>query len=372
MTKRMAQAITNLMPAEVSGGRSARPSFMNSQVDPQMPQSTSQTRRAFIYFQLPIAIWFRRPACALIGNRHLAIGNDLFGRIREFDDRKRSTLWIVQDGEPSDTGNVFGRLHYAAANLGDFLRYRVTVVDGKVHQPVRRDSSHLGSYLVHATVTTIAVLEDRVSDRASGKRFCGPTKHVTVKLTCRRSIAGAELVPAKRTGHVVNYRASVLFGLPDREHCVSRIFDHSHAADTAYVKWAIHYHCAGGFRFFARFVSVVDEDITQPVWGNSLGHHVRHHFVKTTDVFAGELNHGVDHVRAHRVIFVFPAKELGVKIFGVIAAARSELNPTESAGLQFRRLLHSCFSHVNQSSLSSDKWGATHFRESKRIVTNQR
>jgi hypothetical protein len=48
MTKRITQAITNLMPAKVSGGRSARPSLMNSQVDPQMPQSISQTRRAFI------------------------------------------------------------------------------------------------------------------------------------------------------------------------------------------------------------------------------------------------------------------------------------------------------------------------------------
>jgi hypothetical protein len=46
--KTIVQAMTNLMPAKVNGGRSARPSLIKSQVDPQMPQSTSQTRRAFI------------------------------------------------------------------------------------------------------------------------------------------------------------------------------------------------------------------------------------------------------------------------------------------------------------------------------------
>jgi len=50
------QAITNLIPAKVNGGSAARPSLMNSQVDPQMPQSINQTRRAFIAnFRSPIA-----------------------------------------------------------------------------------------------------------------------------------------------------------------------------------------------------------------------------------------------------------------------------------------------------------------------------
>lgn len=40
--------MTNLIPAKVTGGRSFNPSFMKSQVDPQMPQRMSQTNRAFI------------------------------------------------------------------------------------------------------------------------------------------------------------------------------------------------------------------------------------------------------------------------------------------------------------------------------------
>lgn len=72
----MAQAITNLMPANVIGGRSARPSLMKSQVDPQMPQSMSQTTRAFIAgCQLPLANLHEPVAQhkSAIGNRHLAI-----------------------------------------------------------------------------------------------------------------------------------------------------------------------------------------------------------------------------------------------------------------------------------------------------------
>src|ERR1700693_5957673 len=45
---RIKAARTNRMPANVSGGRSARPILMNSQVDPQIPQRISQTMRAFI------------------------------------------------------------------------------------------------------------------------------------------------------------------------------------------------------------------------------------------------------------------------------------------------------------------------------------
>src|SRR5687768_18394262 len=46
--KRMAQEIAKRIPAKVSGGRSARPSLMNSQVEPHITHSISQTRRAFI------------------------------------------------------------------------------------------------------------------------------------------------------------------------------------------------------------------------------------------------------------------------------------------------------------------------------------
>src|SRR5438309_8294001 len=46
---RIREERTNRMPANVIGGRSARPSLMNSQVEPQMTQRISQTMRAFIW-----------------------------------------------------------------------------------------------------------------------------------------------------------------------------------------------------------------------------------------------------------------------------------------------------------------------------------
>src|SRR5436190_14553296 len=45
---RISEANRKRMPANVSGGRSCKPSLMKSQVDPQMPQRISQTTRAFM------------------------------------------------------------------------------------------------------------------------------------------------------------------------------------------------------------------------------------------------------------------------------------------------------------------------------------
>ena len=51
--KTIAKAMMNLMAAKVNGGRSSRPSLMNSQVEPQIPHSTNQTRRAFMLQCVP-------------------------------------------------------------------------------------------------------------------------------------------------------------------------------------------------------------------------------------------------------------------------------------------------------------------------------
>src|SRR5215217_9331006 len=51
--KRIRQAMTNLMPAKVNGGRSSRPSFINNQVEPQIPHRINQTSRAFIPQNIP-------------------------------------------------------------------------------------------------------------------------------------------------------------------------------------------------------------------------------------------------------------------------------------------------------------------------------
>src|SRR5436190_21334067 len=45
----MIEATRNRIAANVKGGKSASPSLMNNQVEPQMRQSTSQTRRDFIH-----------------------------------------------------------------------------------------------------------------------------------------------------------------------------------------------------------------------------------------------------------------------------------------------------------------------------------
>jgi hypothetical protein len=74
--KRMVQAITNRMPAKVIGGRSARPSLINSQVEPQMPQRINQTRRAFIDHsnrRLPIANSSNWQSALAIGNEIIRV-----------------------------------------------------------------------------------------------------------------------------------------------------------------------------------------------------------------------------------------------------------------------------------------------------------
>src|ERR1044072_9490006 len=122
--KRMVQAITNLMPAKVIGGRSARPSLINSQVEPQMPQRINQTRRAFIDHsnrRLPIASF-------PIGNRHwqLEMKSPVWLR---FDHGERSTLWIDQDRKTTHAGDVFGRFHNLCSEFCRPLNCGVSVLD---------------------------------------------------------------------------------------------------------------------------------------------------------------------------------------------------------------------------------------------------
>src|SRR4029079_12118224 len=128
--KRMVQAITNRMPAKVIGGRSARPSLINSQVEPQMPQRINQTRRAFIAFQSPNADYQ-----LATGNWQSAMKLSVWLR---FDDRERSTLRIGQDRKTSNAGDVFGRLHDVCAESCRLLNCGVSILDCKIDQPVRR------------------------------------------------------------------------------------------------------------------------------------------------------------------------------------------------------------------------------------------
>jgi hypothetical protein len=83
---------------------------------------------------------------------------------------------------------------------------------------------------------------------------------------------------------------------------------------------------------------------------DSLGHHVRHQFVKATDIFAVEFEYGVNAVWSHRIVDVFPVEELRVKIFSCVVIAGSEFHPTKRAGFGVGHLLHSYFTHLDQSS----------------------
>src|ERR1044072_2889731 len=118
--KRMVQAITNLMPAKVIGGRSARPSLINNQVEPQIPQRINRLSRAFIVsFQLPIA------------DHHLATGNwqsamKLPVWLR-FDNCERSTLGIEQDSKTAAAGSGYRRLHELCPKFGSLLDGGVSV-----------------------------------------------------------------------------------------------------------------------------------------------------------------------------------------------------------------------------------------------------
>src|SRR3954471_9109401 len=59
MPKRIADAIANRMPANVSGGRSRRPSLIANQVEPQIPQRDNHTIMAIRGLTARAVPWFR-------------------------------------------------------------------------------------------------------------------------------------------------------------------------------------------------------------------------------------------------------------------------------------------------------------------------
>src|SRR5688572_8600608 len=194
---RIAQAITKRMPAKVKGGRSSRPSLMNSHVDPQIPQSTSQTRRAFT----SRCFWFRL--------QH-----------REHRGRR-----IEQNREPADSGNVLRGFHNSAAGVSRLSHRCVAVVHGEIDHPMWRNRTHLGSDLVHAADAFVAVLENGVY-HWTRKRFPRPTKQCRIKVRGFLRIVCAELVPANSADFAIDSGSRILFRLPDSEDGAGRILNY--------------------------------------------------------------------------------------------------------------------------------------------------
>src|SRR6185503_2249654 len=127
----------------------------------------------------------------------------------EFDNRECCSLWIVQDRETPDSGNIVCWLHDVRSELSRFLQPRVTIVDFEVDKQVRRDRSHFRRDPVHATGATIAVFEHRIFDWTTRHLVPGPTKQVRIKLSGFLRVVCAELIPAKRAWPVVNSSAAV-------------------------------------------------------------------------------------------------------------------------------------------------------------------
>src|ERR1041385_2684275 len=143
--------------------------------------------------------------------------------------------------------------------------------------------------------------------------------------------------------------------LPKREDSASRILDYRHSTYCHHVKWWFHKRCAFRFRLFRAFIDVINRNVAEPMRWNSLRFHLSIQLVERADLFVTELEHCVNAVWAHRMVFVIPAEELRVEILCGRAVSCAELNPTERTGLVTGSLLHSRFSHLDRSSFTMDK-----------------
>src|SRR5947208_6722240 len=139
--------------------------------------------------------------------------------------------------------------------------------------------------------------------------------------------------------------------LPERENRTGWILNYSHPTYGHHVERSLQYSRAFSFRLFGAFVDVGNRNVAEPVRWNSLRLHIRPQLVKCADFLAVELEHCVDAIRTHRMVFIIPPEELCVKILRRRAISCSQLNPTKRTRLIFGCLLHSCFTHLDQSSL---------------------
>src|SRR5258705_1273044 len=263
----------------------------------------------------------------------------------EFDDREYGSLWVLQDREATDAGNIVRGFHYTRAQFSCFLNFRIAIVNSKVRQPVRRNISHLRGDLIHAPGASVTIAEDRIFHRTEVLHFSCPVKQVRVKLTCFLSIGCAEFVPAERVGHVIDPGALVCSRLPKSKNCSSRILDHRHSSHSKHVKGILQERRPSSLSFLCRFVSTRYGDVVQPIRRTSLCGHFARHLVKRSHVLTIKLEHRVDHVGPNRVINIIPAEELGIESLCCLTICCCQLYPTKSTWFVFRNLLHSCFSH---------------------------
>src|SRR5437867_2840128 len=63
--------------------------------------------------------------------------------------RESCALRILEDRETTDSRDVIGRFHYRSPQFSRFLYLCIAVVDGEIHEPMRREPGHFRSYLKH-------------------------------------------------------------------------------------------------------------------------------------------------------------------------------------------------------------------------------
>ena len=134
-----------------------------------------------------------------------------------------------------------------------------------------RDRPHFRHELVGAANSHTIILEERVRDRTVAKRFCGPTKHVRIKLSGFFRIACAKLAPAWPSSALPKLRILCcwLACQTAKTAPVGSLITAIRPCGS-YIEWSINDGRAFGFRFFNLLICVRNCDVSQPMRWNSL------------------------------------------------------------------------------------------------------
>src|SRR5882724_1618031 len=92
------------------------------------------------------------------------------GRLRlSLNNCEDRALRILKDRETTDAWDVLSWFDGLSSQLGRFSCLGITVFNGEVHQPMRRNSGHFRSQLKHsAGALVLAILKNRIVHRPKG------------------------------------------------------------------------------------------------------------------------------------------------------------------------------------------------------------
>src|SRR6266850_6650864 len=125
-------------------------------------------------------------------------------RIIQFDYPKHRALRVLDYGKASYAGNVHCRHNRLRSEFVSFLKLGICILDGKVHEPVRWNLSHLRRWRIHSSGGPIAVHERRVSHWPHLLNVFAPTEKARIEITGLRCVGSCQFIPAERIGHVYN------------------------------------------------------------------------------------------------------------------------------------------------------------------------